>query len=168
MDVPAGPRRGPLVFVESVRPSLIDSDLVGNVSSITFFRWLAQVRDSFLYSVVPTDMARRVGTSHAGVCEAICIEEEMIYLREAFPFDDLRVEMSLVAATERSAKFRYEFVRRKQGRSEKIAIGHQQLLWVRREADGLRSHDFPAELVATFTAPAAAEPDIPQTMEVGE
>jgi acyl-CoA thioesterase FadM len=168
-DVPAGPRRGPLMFVESVRPSLVDSDLVGNVSSITFFRWLAQVRDSFLYSVVPADMGRRVGTSPGGGCEAICVEEEMVYLREAFPFDDLRVELSLVAATERSARFRYEFVRRKQGRSEKIAIGQQQLLWVCRDADGLRSQDFPTELLATLMAPPASEPgDMPQTVEVGE
>ncbi len=39
----AGPRGGPSLFVETMRPSLIDSDLIGNVSSITFF-WLARAR----------------------------------------------------------------------------------------------------------------------------
>jgi acyl-CoA thioesterase FadM len=103
------------------------------------------------------------------VCEAICVEEEMVYLREAFPFDDLRVEMTLVAATERSARLRYEFVRRKQGRAEKIASGNQQLLWVRRDAAGLRSHDFPAVLLATLrTPPEVEQGSVPQTMEVAE
>jgi len=157
------------MLVEAVRPSLIDSDLVGNVSSITFFRWLARARDAFLHSIVPTGMSRRVGQSLAGACEAICVEEEMVYLREAFPFDDLRVEMTLSAATERSAKLRYEFVRRKHGNSEKIAIGHQQLLWIRRDVDGLRSQDFPPELLAAFRAPPAIEQgSMPQAMEAGE
>lgn len=169
-EVPAGPRRGPLVFAEAVRPSLIDSDLVGNVSSITFFRWLAQVRDVFLHSVAPADMARRVGTSLERLGEAICVDEEMVYLREAFPFDDVRVEMTLVAATERSATFRYEFVRRKQGTSEKIAIGHQQLLWVSRDAEQVRSQDFPPVLLAILRAPPAAaeQGEMAQAMEVRE
>jgi len=152
-----------------VRPSLIDSDLVGNVSSITFFRWLAQVRDAFLHSVAPAEMERRVGTSHNDLGEAIVTEEEMTYLREAFPFDDLRVEVTLVAATERSARLRYEFVRRKQGTSEKIAIGEQQFSWVHREADRLRSHDFPPALLAIFEAPVTVEPgEMRQTVEVRE
>ena len=142
------------MFVETVRPSLIDSDLVGNVSSITFFRWLAHMRDA-----VPTFGRSRakwsavIGTSPNGLGETISTEEEMTYLREAFPFDDLRVEVTLVAATERSARLRYEFVRRKQGASEKIAIGEQQFSWVHREADRLRSHDFPAALLAILEAP---------------
>jgi enediyne polyketide synthase len=168
-EMPAGPRRGPLVFVETLRPSLIDSDLVGNVSSITFFRWLAQVRDVFLHSVAPGNMARRVGTTPDSLGEAICVDEEMVYLREAFPFDDLRVEMTLVAATERSVRFRYEFVRRKHGASEKIAIGHQQLLWVCRDVGQLCSQNFPSELLAILTAPPVAEQgEMPQAMEAGE
>jgi acyl-CoA thioesterase FadM len=168
-ELPAGPRHGPRVFVETVRPSLIDSDLVGNVSSITFFRWLAEIRDVFLHSVVPGEMARRLGTAPSGLGETICIEEELVYLREAFPFDDLRVEVTLVGATERSARLRYEFVRRKQGTTEKIAIGEQQLSWVRREADRLRSQDFPPELLAILRAPAAVESaGMLQTMEIRE
>jgi acyl-CoA thioesterase FadM len=94
----------------------------------------------------------------------------MIYLREAFPFDDLRVEMTLVTATERSARLRYEFVRRKQaGTSEKIAIGEQQFSWVHREADRLRSHDFPAALLAILEAPAAMGPEeMRQAAEIRE
>src|SRR6185503_11363629 len=105
----AGPRGGPSLFVEMMRPSLIDSDLIGNVSSITFFGWLAHVRDRFLYSVVPHELIRRASASGS---EALCVDEEMTYLREAFPFDDIEVEMTLSAATERSDRFRYEFIRK--------------------------------------------------------
>jgi acyl-CoA thioesterase FadM len=168
-ELPVGPRRGPRMFVDTVRPSLVDSDLVGNVSSITFFRWLAQVRDAFLHSVVPADMERRVGASPNGLGEAITTDEELTYLREAFPFDDLRVEVTLVAATERSARLRYEFVRMKQGTSEKIASGEQQFSWVHREADRLRSHDFPPALLALFEAPVTVEPgEMRQAVEIRE
>jgi len=110
-----------------------------------------------------------VGASPSGLGEAIATEEEMTYLREAFPFDDLRVEVTLVAATERSARLRYEFVRRKQGTSEKIAIGEQQFSWVHREADRLRSHDFPPALLTIFEAPVTVEPgEMRQTVEVRE
>jgi enediyne polyketide synthase len=168
-ELPAGPRRGPRVFVETVRPSLIDSDLVGNVSSITFFRWLAQVRDMFLHSVVPGEMARRIGAAPSGFGETLCSEEELVYLREAFPFDDLRVDVTLVAATERSVRLRYEFVRRKQGATEKVATGEQQLAWIRREGDGLRSQDFPPELLAILRSPAAVESaGMLETLEIRE
>jgi acyl-CoA thioesterase FadM/acyl carrier protein/NADP-dependent 3-hydroxy acid dehydrogenase YdfG len=157
-EVPAGPRGGPLLFSETMRPSLIDSDLVGNVSSIKFFGWLAHVRDRFLHSVVPQDMVRRLGTSGMGLGEALCIDEEMVYLREAFPFDEITVEMRLIAATERSARIRYEFMRKKLGTSEKIAAGHQQLLWVHRDGDaGLRSESFPPELLRLLNPRQPAE-----------
>jgi acyl transferase domain-containing protein/acyl-CoA thioesterase FadM len=144
----AGPRGGPVLFVETMRPSLIDSDLIGNVSSITFFGWLAHVRDRFLHSVVPHELARREGASSSDRGEALCLDEEMTYLREAFPFDDIAVEMRLSAATERSARIRYEFIRKKPGSNEKVATGHQELLWVRRDGAGaVRSETFPSELL---------------------
>lgn len=147
-EAPPGPQGGPLLFSETVRPSLMDSDLVGNVSSITFFTWLAHVRDHFLYSIVPKAMVRRVGSPSSNFGEALCIDEEMTYLREAFPFDEITVEMRLISATERSARLRYDFIRMRQGGSEKLAIGHQQLFWVHRDADGaLRSQNFPTELL---------------------
>jgi acyl transferase domain-containing protein/acyl-CoA thioesterase FadM len=147
-ELPVGPRGGPLLFVETMRPSLIDSDLVGNVSSIVYFGWLAHVRDHFLHSVVPKEMVRRLGASSVALGETLSVDEEMLYLREAFPFDDIKIEMRLIAATERGAKIRYEFLRLKEGGSEKIAVGHQHLLWVHRDAqDGLRAENFPDELL---------------------
>jgi len=167
-EVPVGPRGGPLLFVETMRPSLIDSDLVGNVSSITFFVWLAHVRDRFLHSVVPGEMVRRVGASSKGLGEALCLEEDMVYLREALPFDEITIEMKLIAATERSVRIRYEFVRTKQEVSEKVAIGHQQLLWVHRDDDdSLHSENFPAELLKLLSSFEQIEhSEIPQMLGV--
>jgi acyl-CoA thioesterase FadM len=84
----------------------------------------------------------------------------MTYLREALPFDDIAVEMRLSAATERSARIRYEFIRRKQGVNEKIALGHQELLWVHRDGgDGVRSESFPPELLRLLQSTAQIEDD---------
>lgn len=156
-EMTPGPRGGPVLHVETMRPSLVDSDLVGNVSSISFFGWLAHVRDRFLHSVVPNEMIRRVGRFSKDLGEVLCIDEEMTYLREAFPFDEITVEMSLLAATDRSARMRYEFLRKKEGITEKIAIGHHQLVWVHRTEGGhVRSEPFPAKLL-TFLASLGAE-----------
>jgi acyl-CoA thioesterase FadM len=159
----AGPRGGPVLFAEAVRPSLIDSDLIGNVSSITFFEWLAHVRDRFLHSIIPHEFVSPASPDRApspnGHGEALCLDEEMTYLREAFPFDDIVVEMKLAAATERSARMRYEFFREKHGVNEKVAVGHQELLWVHRDGTGaVRSENFPAELLRVLQ-PAREEDD---------
>jgi acyl-CoA thioesterase FadM len=165
-----GPRGGPVLFAEGVRPSLVDSDLIGNVSSITFFGWLAHVRDRFLHSIVPNEIVRRAPSDRAqganGRGEALCVDEEMTYLREAFPFDDILVEMRLGAVSERGVRMRYEFSRKKQGMSEKVAIGHQELIWVRRDYDGVvRSEHFPAELLRVLTMAETRSPQSPGGLE---
>jgi acyl-CoA thioesterase FadM len=123
--------------------------------------------------VVPHELARRAGASSSGRGEALCLDEEMTYLREAFPFDDIAVEMRLSAATERSVRVRYEFIRRKQGANEKVAIGHQELLWVHRDGAGaVRSENFPSELLRLLQPTPQTEddetsPEMSQRAEVG-
>jgi len=150
-DAPAGPGSGRLLFKELMHPSLLDSDLVGNISSISFFGWLEHVRDRYFHAVAPNEMVRRPDMAKVSYEEPLCVESDMIYLREAFPFEDISVEMHLVSATERSVRLRYEFIRRKQGRAEKIAVGHQYLIWIRRDAQNVvKSADFPLELLSAF------------------
>ncbi|MEQ8825375.1 MAG: SDR family NAD(P)-dependent oxidoreductase [Filomicrobium sp.] len=149
-----GPMKGPLLFTTKMRPSLIDSDLVGNVSSITFFDWLARARDEFLHSLAPDEMTRRAGLSLEGLGEALCVFEKMDYLREAFPFDEITVELKLISASENSAKIHYEFVRQTGETRQKIAVGHQELVWVQRNDNGaLRSERFPVDLPRQMTPP---------------
>ena len=169
----SSPRGGPVLFAEAVRPSLIDSDLIGNVSSITFFAWLAHVRDRFLHSIVPHELVRRASPDRAQVSggrgEALCIDEEMTYLREAFPFDDIVVEMRLSAATERSARIRYEFSRKKHGASEKVAVGNQELLWVHRDGSGaVRSENFPSELLRVLQPTREEDDERSHIAEAGQ
>ncbi len=168
-EVPTGPQSGPLLFVETITPSLIDSDLVGNISSIKFFEWMAHIRDRFLYTLAPKEMVRRNGVSSLGIGEPVCVHEEMSYLREAFPFDTITGEMRLVSASEHSAKIAYEFMRQSNDtrKKEKIAIGHQELVWVHRdEAGGPLSTNFPSSVVHVLNPPME-EFDISQNAKVG-
>jgi enediyne polyketide synthase len=151
-----GPGGGPLLFSQSMRPSLRASDLVGNVSSITFFDWSGEARDHFLHSIIPQRMTRRAGIGPRDPGEALCIKDEMVYLREAFPFEDIALEMKLMSATERSANIRFEFGRRKHNTLEKIAVGHQQLLWIERDGREPRSAVFPVELLRLLSPPVPA------------
>ncbi len=168
-EAPTGPQSGPRLFVETICPSLIDSDLVGNISSVTFFEWMAHIRDRFLYSVVPTQMVRRNGKLSLGMGEPICVNEEMRYLREAFPFDNVIGEMSLVSVSECGAKVAYEFIRpADNGRQrEKIAVGYQELVWVNRDETGAPlSNMFPSGVLEVLN-PSGINREVSQRIKVG-
>lgn len=154
---PAAPRAGPVLFRHELRPTRMDSDLVGNVSSVTYFQWLAHVRDLFLHGVVPAG-GGRPGHATAGEVEALCVGEELAYLREAFPFDEISAELSLVSATRCGLDLRCDFFRRRGGAREKLATARQQLAWVRREGDRhAGSVPLPEAVLAAVAAGAGAQ-----------
>lgn len=152
---PSTPLAGPLLFRHEIRPTRMDSDLVGNVSSVAYFQWLAHVRDLFLHGVVPASVSEP-GSAAAGPVEALCIREELAYLREAFPFDEISAELSLVAATRCGLSLRYDFYRRDGGARQKLATAGQRLAWVRREENGsAHSVSLPVAVLAAVTAAGA-------------
>lgn len=125
-------RYGKLLRSDVFQTTLEESNLIGNVYYGNYFIWQGRTLDLFLYSVAPQYL--RV-SNPAG--EMICLYTKMDYLREAMPFDKIRVLLYVQSVSECGAAFNFEFFREQpDGSSEKLHVGQQEVVWVTRLDNG--------------------------------
>jgi acyl-CoA thioesterase FadM len=76
----------------------------------------------------------------------------MDFMRDAFPFDRIRLEMHARAVTESAATLQFVFYRiAPDGLPERLAVGEQDVIWVRRTANGSPAPaPFPEEIRRAF------------------
>ncbi|MGI2903112.1 SDR family NAD(P)-dependent oxidoreductase [Tolypothrix sp. VBCCA 56010] len=130
-DTPPGPSGGKVLRTETFQTTLEESNLVGNVYYGNYFIWQGRVRDLFLYSIAPEYL--RVSEPQG---EMICLYSRMDYLREAMPFDRIRVILSVQSVFTCGAIFSFEFFREQpDGQMQKLQVGQQEVVWVQRLAD---------------------------------
>ncbi len=120
-----------------------DANLVGNIYYANYFIWQGRVRNNFLGEVIP-DFLKGVGEQG----ELLCIRSRMDYLRDAMPFDQIHVSMSLKSLHEHGAVLGYQFYRTlEDGKYEKLSVGEQEVVWVNRTPEGV---PVPAQLPAVL------------------
>ena len=143
----SGSRYGQLLRTETFQTTLEESNLVGNVYYGNYFIWQGRILDLFLYSVAPEYL--RVSSS---VGELVCTYTRMDYLREAMPFDKIRAQLYVDSVFECGAVFRFEFFREQpDGSTEKLHVGEQEAIWVKRDAKGAPiATAWPAEIANAF------------------
>lgn len=125
-------RQGRLIKSELFQTTLEESNLVGNIYYSNYFIWQGRILDLFLYSVAPEYLM--ISQSEG---EMICLYSQMNYLREAMPFDKIRVLLYVESVSECGATFNLEFFReQKDGTTEKLHVGQQEVLWIKHLADG--------------------------------
>ncbi len=125
-------RYGQLIYSEVFQTTLEESNLVGNVYYGNYFIWQGRILDLFLYSIAPEYL--RVSNPRG---EMICLYSRMDYLKEAMPFDKIRVDLYVSSVFESGAKFNFEFFREQpDGKREKLHIGQQEVAWVKRLENG--------------------------------
>ncbi|NEQ20249.1 MAG: SDR family NAD(P)-dependent oxidoreductase [Microcoleus sp. SIO2G3] len=125
-------RYGRLLRSEVFQTTLEESNLVGNVYYGNYFIWQGRILDLFLYSVAPDYL--RVSNPRG---EIVCLYSRMNYLREAMPFDKIRVFLYVNLVSECGAVFNFEFFREQpDGSTEKLHVGQQEVAWVIRRDDG--------------------------------
>ncbi|MFK8184467.1 MAG: SDR family NAD(P)-dependent oxidoreductase [Phormidesmis sp.] len=123
---------GDLLFTEVFQTTLEEANLVGNVYYGNYFIWQGRVIDLLLYSLAPDYF--RVSTAKG---EVISLYSHMNYMREAMPFDKVRVYLYLHSVTECGAVFNFEFFREMpDGKKEKLHTGQQKVIWANRQVDG--------------------------------
>jgi acyl-CoA thioesterase FadM len=128
----AGPNRAPRLLTKTFSTTLEESNLVGNVYFANYFAWQRKARDLFLHAISP-EYHKGVG----GLGEMVCLRSRMDYLREAMPFDDVQVQMSLEGMNEKGAVFGFEFFRvLPHGQRQKLSVGRQEVVWVTRDMSG--------------------------------
>ncbi len=125
-------RYGQLIYSEVFQTTLEESNLVGNVYYGNYFIWQGRILDLFLYSIAPEYL--RVSNPRG---EMVCLYSRMDYLKEAMPFDKIRVLLYVSSVFECGAKFNFEFFREQpDGNREKLHVGQQEVAWVERLKNG--------------------------------
>ncbi len=148
-------RYGKLLWSEVFQTTLEESNLVGNVYYGNYFIWQGRTLDLFQYSVAP-DYLR---VSHPRG-EIVCLYSRMDYLREAMPFDKIRVFLYVKSVSQSGALFNFEFFREQtDGSLEKLHVGQQEVAWVTRLADGTpAAANWPAEIMQALMEMPSYEP----------
>ncbi len=119
---------GDLLLSEAFQTTLEESDVVGNVYYSNYFLWQGRMLDLFLYSVAPEYL--RVSKPKG---EMVSVFSRMLFLREAMPFDKVRVVLYIKSVSECGAVFNFEFFREQpDGNTQKLQVGEQEVIWALR------------------------------------
>lgn len=123
-----GPLPGPHLRTDVFQTTLEDANIVGNVYFANYGKWQGRVRDLYLQQLAP-DLFRGNGSTGEWVVRTTRVD----HLREAMPFDRIKVVMSLEALHERGVALRFDYSRLDADGTElKLAVGQQLAVWVER------------------------------------
>jgi hypothetical protein len=130
-EAPSPRATGVVLADEVFDTSFEDGNVVGNIYFPTYGAWQGRLRDRFFYSLAPDHFCGRPDT------ELLCSSFRMTQLREAMPFDRVRVEMRLVALYERAADLAFHYFRvAPDGSETKLAVGEHKAVWATPVARG--------------------------------
>jgi len=142
------------VLTEATFPtSLVDANLVGNIYFANYPVWQSRVLDRFLHRAVPGLLD---GTRLEG--DLVCTGASMTFLREAMPFDDIRVKLRVRRIHEAGVDLESSFYRSTADSAEtKIAVGRLGGVWLQRRGERAVPAAMPEPLLnALFRRPEAA------------
>lgn len=116
-------------FIFETHVSFQETNLVGNVYFAQYFAWQGKCREAFLRENAPgvlEDFRKGFGM--------ITKESHCRYLREAFAFDRVRIEMFLEDLTRVGVSMRFDYYRvDANGEQSMLAQGEQTAMWVSPE-----------------------------------
>ncbi|HWR98689.1 MAG TPA: SDR family NAD(P)-dependent oxidoreductase [Candidatus Methanoperedens sp.] len=130
--ISAGPAVGPVLYEETFKTTLEDSNLIGNVYFATYALWQGRVRDQYFYSLAPRFYR---GNGEEGELRSRWVKID--HIREAMPFDHVRVSMHLQALHEHGAELKFEYNRVNPGeQGVKLASSTHEVFWIVPGPDG--------------------------------
>lgn len=108
--------------------SFQDTNLVGNVYFSQYFSWQGKCRESFLF-----DHAPQVVDDFKIGYGMITKNSSCNFVREAFAFDRILIEMYLKELTRIGATMCFDYYRREPEGKVLLAQGSQAVMWVNQE-----------------------------------
>ena len=126
---PPGPAVRCIVREQVFETTLAHANLVGNIYYANYYDWQGQIRDRFLYELIPDYFG---GIGEKG--ELLALESRVDHLREAMPFDRIRLTLAVKELRSCSVTFHVDYFRLEpDGSSVKIAYGFHRAVWVTRD-----------------------------------
>jgi acyl-CoA thioesterase FadM/phosphopantetheinyl transferase len=124
--------KGKLLRQERFITSLEEADAIGNINFAAYGSWQGRLRDQFSYSLIP-EFYRRFSS----LGEFRCRRSHIEYLREALPFEDIQISMTLRGISERGMTLGYEYFRLdSSGNTQKLAVAEHEALWFKADSQG--------------------------------
>lgn len=129
---PTPPFSGPLLREQAFTTSLEETDAIGNINFSNYYIFQGRIRDAFFYNLIPDNYRRNRNQG-----EFRCLNSQVNFLREAFPFEEIQVRMSLQKLYERGISLSFEYFRLTADRQQqKLAIGKHDAVWLIPAKDG--------------------------------
>jgi enediyne polyketide synthase len=138
-----GPDARPVLFEKTFETSLFDANLVGNLYFGNYSIWLGKARDFFFQSLMP-DKFKGIGEQG----EFRCTDCKIQHLREAMPFDEIKVKMCLSELYNDGMDLYFEFFKvNEDGSTEKLAYAEHRIVWTQPGAGEVSTSPLPAEVL---------------------
>ncbi len=144
---PTGPVNKIVLKEKTFETSLFDANLVGNLYFGNYSIWMGKTRDHYLQSIIP-EYFQGVGEQGEFRCKDCTIK----HLREAMPFDEIRVSMSLSELYDGGLGLYFEFYKVNPiGPDEKLAFGEHKAIWCNSDKKGnVTQMPLPEKLMKTL------------------
>ncbi|MEJ2640816.1 MAG: polyketide synthase dehydratase domain-containing protein, partial [Desulfosarcinaceae bacterium] len=131
-QAPEGPEAPPPIFELEVATGWQHANLVGNVYYANYYEWQGLARDRCFYELDPQPVFPGRQRS-----EVLCLECHIDHLREAMPFERIRITMGITRMDWAGGKLHFTYHRLgEDGRLTKLASGWQRIVWVQRDPQG--------------------------------
>ncbi|MCP4133525.1 MAG: SDR family NAD(P)-dependent oxidoreductase [bacterium] len=123
----SGPKLEPIVAEQDFSTSYENSNVVGNIYYANYYTWQGYIMDRFLFQNLPDYF----GDATKPAYDLFCVSTRVDHLREAMPFDTIKVTMAIKSIHENGASFYFEYFRvEPDGQRVKLAIGEVESVWV--------------------------------------
>lgn len=144
---PQGPSSAVPLAEKIYETGLFDANLVGNLYFGNYSIWMGKLRDEYFQSLVP-QLYRGIGEEG----ELTCVKSRIQHLREAMPFDQIRVTMAVSNIHTQGLDLRFEFFKvNPHGAPEKLATGEHSVIWAKNDLSGNKiAIELPPQIVETL------------------
>lgn len=133
-EKPAGPTHGPVLGESTLDTGLADANLVGNIYFAHYYGWQSRLIDGYVHGRMP-DYYRGVGGSGTFACRSARVN----HLRDAMPFDQIQVKMTLDALHENGAVLAFDYYHLLgPNHRQKLAHGRHELVWLAPDGHAAR------------------------------
>jgi enediyne polyketide synthase len=122
-----GPSGGVPIAQKIFETGLFDANLVGNLYFGNYSIWMGKTRDWAFQKIAP-NLFKGIGEEG----ELTCVSSKIQHVREAMPFDDVVVAMSLRGIHKNGIDLVFEFQKcLPNEKFEKLAVGEHRVIWTR-------------------------------------
>jgi len=141
-----GPIVDPLLYAEMLQTTLEHSNLIGNIYFAHYYEWQKMVIDKYLYSIIPEYYR---GTGEKG--ELFALHSEVNHLREAMPFNTIKITMHLKLLHENGVEFYFNYYALSDNNDwYKLAYGVYRGVWLIKKDGSFIQTVLPAKMIESL------------------